>query len=91
VLQVCLLGCGVTTGYGAVHNTLKVINRIIIIIIIIISSSSSSMTIIITSPPRRRPRFDRARRLSLAQLPPCLVLVVSVCPSSWDLKQALNP
>ena len=22
--KVCLLGCGVTTGYGAVHNTMKV-------------------------------------------------------------------
>ncbi len=74
-----------TTGYGAVHNTMKVppvavINGIIIII------SSSSMTIINTSPLRRRPRLDCARRLSLAQLPPFLVLVVSVCPSSWDLK-----
>jgi hypothetical protein len=74
----------VTTGYGAVHNTMKVppvavINGIIIII-------SSSMTIINTSPLRRRPRLDCARRLSLAQLPPFLVLVVSVFPSSWDLK-----
>ena len=56
-----------------------VINGIIIII-------SSSMTIINTSPLRRRPRLDCARRLSLAQLPPFLVLVVLVCPSSWDLK-----
>merc|ERR1711935_1282675 len=22
--KVCLLGCGITTGYGAVHNTMKV-------------------------------------------------------------------
>jgi hypothetical protein len=44
----------VTTGYGAVHNTMKVIILPAIIIII----SSSSLTIIISSPLRRRPRRD---------------------------------